>query len=129
MTCSLAGGPNQRRDSSDNQEADTRCAKCMFYEQLDLDYLSYVKRDLSRALDEPFPCMEASEDDSDSDIDDIWKTNHSYHLAWAVFKHLTGACCLAYLIFYDLIEHYFHTFFCHLPPPKKKIQIGKRTVP
>lgn len=92
VTCSLAGGPNQRGDTSDNQEADPRCARCLLYEQLDLDYLGYVKRDLSRALDEPFPDFEGSEDDSDNDIDDIWKTNHSYHLAWAVFKQLPGSC-------------------------------------
>lgn len=93
----MAGGINQRRDSSDTRAAETRCAKCVFYEQLDLDYLNYVKHDLGRALAtlETCPGFEASEDDSDNDIDDIWKTNHSYHLAWAVFKHLPGSYTLS----------------------------------
>lgn len=73
------------------------CSKCSFYDKLDRDYLDYIKKDVKRtsgnASDSdkslPFLGLEISEDDFDEEINDLWKTNHSYHLSWAVFKHLS----------------------------------------
>lgn len=125
----MAGGPNERRDASESQITEKRCPKCNFYEQLDRDYLGYVKHGLNRAIDraqdEQIPDFDVSEDDSDNENDDVWKTNHNYHLAWAVFKHLPGMNRVS--------SSYLWVFtFCHNPIQCNYLlspQIESRTVP
>lgn len=73
------------------------CTKCSFYEKLDRDYLDYIKKDINKRSDETIekdktlPCLglTALSDELHDSTDDEWITNHSYHLSWAVFKHLT----------------------------------------
>lgn len=96
MTCLFAGGPcnTQAKGSLDKYY----CTRCSFYEKLDRDYVDYIKKDLTRKLQEtidkkkPLSLLSLDLDDeyilSDGDLNDFMLTNHCYHLSWAVFKHL-----------------------------------------
>lgn len=93
-TCSLAGGPCviQTKDSNDK----TCCSKCAFYEKLDRDYLDFIKKEVNRRTDaagkdRSLPVLGAAaiEEDLDSESEE-WATKHTYHLSWAVFKHLSS---------------------------------------
>lgn len=88
MTCLIAGGPcsNQAKEVLEKYY----CTKCSFYEKLDRDYISYIKKDIVRQLQ---GTSEKSTDDEDNDdlddeLTDAMLENHCYHLSWAVFKHL-----------------------------------------
>lgn len=81
------------------------CTKCSFFEKLDRDYLDYVTKIISnkseeankkvRLVYEPknIQTLSATGDAIDPGVD--WLTNHSYHLSWAVFKHLPSKLLLA----------------------------------
>lgn len=83
------------------------CTKCSFFEKLDRDYLDYVTKIINnkseeankkvRLVYEPKNVQSASASSALSsealtaiatDPGIEWLSNHSYHLSWAVFKHL-----------------------------------------
>lgn len=91
MTCLFAGGPcsNQGKEVLEKYY----CTKCSFYEKLDRDYMDYIKKDITRRLEETSDKSLPNTDDDDNDdlddeLTDAMLENHCYHLSWAVFKHL-----------------------------------------
>lgn len=96
------------------------CTKCSFYEKLDRDYLDYIKKDIRRSEDVPeiegiLPCLGSTitEEDSDDSCDYIRVNNHSYHLSWAVFKHLPCKYCHIDLVRRSIayLKTYFISFY------------------
>lgn len=96
VTCLFAGGPctNQAKEVLEKYY----CTKCSFYEKLDRDYMDYIKKDITRRLEDTSDKSLPNTDDDDNDIDlddeltDAVLENHCYHLSWAVFKHLPCKC-------------------------------------
>lgn len=95
-TCLIAGGPCFTKLKENAKQM--CCTKCSFFEKLDRDYLDYVTKIISnkseeankkvRLVYEPknIQTLSASGDAIDPGVE--WLKNHTYHLSWAVFKHL-----------------------------------------
>lgn len=63
--------------------------------KLDRDYLDYIKKEINRhseestEKDKSLPLgASLTEDDFDDSDEEEWAAKHTYHLSWAVFKHL-----------------------------------------
>lgn len=93
------------------------CTKCSFFEKLDRDYLDYVTKIISnkseeankkiRLVYEPksIQTLTANGDAIDPGVE--WLKNHTYHLSWAVFKHLPSN----FFFFEDCLKYLFFHFF------------------
>lgn len=91
VTCLYAGGPCSTPAKGTLESY--YCTKCSFYDKLDKDYMDYVKKDMTRRLEETSDKSQPNTDDDDNDdlddeLTDEMLENHCYHLSWAVFKHL-----------------------------------------
>lgn len=88
----VAGGPclSQVKENTDQ----LCCSKCAFYEKLDRDYLDYVKKEINQRIDavdkdKLLPTLNDILDEELGNVQELdWEDNHTYHLSWAVFKHL-----------------------------------------
>lgn len=100
----MAGGPCANRPQENTDQL--CCSKCSFYKKLDRNYLDKIKKEINGRSDATAAGAAAATSSkekqqvilgasaivscTDDGSEDDWVQNHSYHLAWALFKHLPG---------------------------------------